>query len=693
MRIAQSPSRPRLVAKRPTLLAAVLTVLLGAGVAGLAAALHLADRAEQQTLDWRWHARGDRHEDPRLAIVAIDDRSLHALDTTWPTSRRLHARTLRALRNLGAASVVYNVEFDLAGPSTGADAALLGELADAPEPVLGATLRDADGVRFLGGGRVNRERSHAAFGGDAESPDDDGALRRFRADVPWLGLRSVPLVAADLALGHPVRAPGPRPWIDLPIAPCALDDPEPAPDGRLPCGMPAYALDAVLDGRVPSDAFEDRIVVVGYTGGDQQVLRATWAGGGDEATTTELVAHEIGTALRGFPLRDAPWWLPLLATLVLCALPAGAAQLVARRIGDHVEAPSSALSAARVAVVGLLGVVTWWAITTALFHEGRVVAVVAPSLGGLAATAVAAARTGALVRERAADVWRTATGLAPESLLARVVRETAGRDLIEGEDVPMTILFADIRDSTHYVNALAGPEDVWRFSQGFMRHAIPVIEKGRRGYAQSLEGDGVLAMFAAAEGDTDPTGGAINAALELIGPALDAMRADVARDLPELAGKFPTRPIGLRVAVHSGLVHYGSSGSEDGPRVRWAASTVGLPTHLAAKLRAAASYAKREDWQEGATLFPTPSSDQRIVVVSDATMVLARAMGAGEAGLEEGFTKSRVTVVKGMEDMTAWVLSLPGDEPDEPLTTPEGDSGPPGDAPAPETGTPAPAAP
>lgn len=693
MRIVRSLPRPRLAATHPALLAVVLTVILGAGGAGLAAVLRLSDRAEQQTLDWRWHVRHDRHEDPRLAIVAIDDRSLHALATTWPTSRRLHARTLRALRNLGATSVVYNVELDLAGPSKAADAALLGELAAAPEPVLGATLADADGARFLGGGRVNRERSHAAFGGDAESPDDDGALRRFPAEVPSLGMRSFPLVAASVALGHPVHAPDPHPWIDLPTAPCRLDDPDPAPDGRLPCGMPAYALGAVLAGRVPTSAFEDKIVVVGYSGSDQQVLRATWAGAADKATTTELLAHEIGTALRGFPLRGAPWWIPVLATLLLCALPAAIAQLVAHRIDRDVEEPSWALSAARVVAAGLLGVAAWWALAAALFHEGRIVAVVAPTLGALVATAVAAVRTGSLVRTRAADVWRTATGLAPETMLARVVRETAGHDLIEGQDVPMTILFADLRDSTHYVNALATPKEVWLFSQAFMRHAIPVVEQGKRGYAQSLEGDGLLAMFAAAEGDTDPTGGAINAALELVGPALDAMRADIARDLPELARKFPNRPIGMRVAVHSGLVHYGASGSEDGPRVRWAASTVGLPTHQAAKLRAAASYAKRDDWTEGSTLFPTPSSDQRIVVVSDDTMVIARELGADDAGLEEGFTESQVTIVNGMEQMTAWVLSLPGDEPDELISTPEGDTEPPGGAPDPDAGSPAPVAP
>ena len=632
--------------------------MLGVAVAGLAAGAHLTDRAEQQTLDWRWHVRGDRHEDHRLAIVAIDDASLHQRQATWPPSRRLHAAAFTALTRLGVAGVVYGPEFDLGSQSKAADDALLDAISRAPDVVLTSTLADADGPRFLGGGSANRRASGAVFGGDAEVPDDDGALRRFATEDAPIGLPSVPVAAAERALGHRVRAPGDRPWIDVPDAPCALNGPA-AKDGRLPCPIPAYTLDALLDGRVPSDALEDRIVVVGYTGSDQQILRRSWTGGTRLVTSTQLTAHEIGSVLRGFPLRDAAWWVTALATLLLCALPAVVALLVAQRIDARVEEPSWALSAARVTAAGLLGVATWCALAAGLFHEGRVVAVAAPALGALVATAVAAARTGTLARTRSADIWRTATGLAPDHMLDRVVRETAGRRLVAGDNVAMTILFADVRDSSTYVDALVDPAEVWAFSQAFMRRAVAVVEH-HGGYAQSLEGDGLLAMFAHSDGALDPAVDAVDAAVALIGEALDGIRADVARDLPRLAAITAGRPIGLRVAVQSGLVHLGVSGSDGGAHARWATSTVGKPTHQAAKLRAAATFDNRSKWgDQAARIFPTRASDQRIAVVAEDTMMLAREAGA-RAELLQRFRSATVTIA-GAGEMPVWVHQLPGD--------------------------------
>jgi CHASE2 domain-containing sensor protein len=657
---------PDLLSQRRSLLAAVLTALLGLGAAGLAVAAHLTDRAEQQTLDWRWHARGDRQEDPRLAIVAIDDASLHRRHATWPPSRRLHAEALSALAGLGVDGVVYGPEFDLAGRSKAADDTLLDAISHTPNVVLTATLADADGPRFLGGGGFNRRASGAAFGGDIEVRDDDDALRRFAVDDAPLGLRAVPVVAAETVLGHRVRPPGGRPWIDLPDAPCELNGPA-AADGRLPCPVPAYTLDALLDRRVPSDALEGRTVVVGYTGSDQQILRRSWTGGGHLVASAQLTVHEIGTVLRGFPLRDAAWWVTALATLLLCGVPAAVALLIARRVDARVEEPSWTLSTARVVAAGLLGVAAWCALAVVLFHEGRVVAVAAPVSGALVATAVAATRTGALVRTRSADIWRTATGLAPEQMLDRVVRETAGRRLVAGDNVAMTILFADVRDSSTYVNALDDPAEVWAFSQAFMRRAVAVVEE-HGGYAQSLEGDGLLAMFAHADGTAGPAADAVDAAVELIDSALDGIRADVARDLPRLAQLTARRPIGLRVAVQSGLVHLGVSGGDGRTRARWATSTVGRPTHQAAKLREAATFDRRSQWGTmGAEIFPTPASDQRIAVIAQDTMTLAREAGT-IVGLTESFRAATVTI-EGASPMRVWVCQRPGDP--EPESTAE----------------------
>jgi hypothetical protein len=202
-----------------------------------------------------------------------------------------------------------------------------------------------------------------------------------------------------------------------------------------------------------------------------------------------------------------------------------------------------------------------------------------------------------------------------------------------------------------------------------MQHAITAIEN-HGGYAQSLEGDGLLAMFGPWYGGEDHAGLAITAALDLTGPALEAIRAQLADGLaveaPRLGAVLAQRPLGLRVAVHSGEVHYGTSGRVDGDAMRYSASTVGQTTHLAAKLRAVAAPSKRERWDRDsqAALFERDSTewagaDERIVVVSEETMAAARREGAG-VGLQDGFVRAWVTPVDLAVDMPVpWALSAP----------------------------------
>src|SRR5688500_70741 len=48
---------------------------------------------------------------PDVAIVAIDGRSLAAMDERWPWPRSIHADLARALDDAGAASIVFDVVF------------------------------------------------------------------------------------------------------------------------------------------------------------------------------------------------------------------------------------------------------------------------------------------------------------------------------------------------------------------------------------------------------------------------------------------------------------------------------------------------------------------------------------------------------------------------------------------------------
>jgi adenylate cyclase len=617
MRRGRSPSEPRRSRSR-TLTVACSLVAAGLVIGGLAAAGHLTLRAELQTLDWRWQLRSERHEHPRLAIVSIDDASLHRLQATWPLSRDLHAQAVRKVAAMGADQIVYNQQFDLQGPSAVADDRLLNAFRQAPNVVLPVTQVEDGGPRFLGGGRQNRESSAAAFGGDSERPDDDGAIRRFSLRDDALGLRSFAAAAAATAVGGELHAPSDDPWIALPAGPCDLNGPA-SKDGRLRCDIPAFALDALLAGRMPSDALDGKVVVVGPVGSDQQVLRHTWTGGDRLATTTELTAREIGTALRSFPLRSAPAWSYVLLTILLCGVPALVAARVEASLAISVREPSWPASTALVVLSGLTATIVAVLSAVLAFRAGQVAPLVVPATCIVATTLLAVVRVSTLLRRRAADVWRTAAALAPEQLVERVVLRTGSPAAIAGKPIVMTIMFADLRSSTHYVMELGRPEETWVFSQAFIRRAVEAVE-AQHGYALSLEGgDGILAVFGPQFGGPRHARLAITAALDLTGPVLDGIRAELDARLPQLRDVLSEKPLGMRVSVHTGEVVYGGSGTEGEAPQRWSTST-----------------------------------DERIVVASEAAMAVARNAAPCETGLEYGFVRTSVAAF-GNDTVDVWV--------------------------------------
>lgn len=68
------------------------------------------DRLELATLDTRFRLRGTDHPDPRIVIVAIDQRSQELLGR-WPFPRSVFARALNVLHEAGAKVAVFDVTF------------------------------------------------------------------------------------------------------------------------------------------------------------------------------------------------------------------------------------------------------------------------------------------------------------------------------------------------------------------------------------------------------------------------------------------------------------------------------------------------------------------------------------------------------------------------------------------------------
>jgi adenylate cyclase len=92
-------------------------------------------------------------------------------------------------------------------------------------------------------------------------------------------------------------------------------------------------------------------------------------------------------------------------------------------------------------------------------------------------------------------------------------RVMEGGELLEGEDVEVTILFVDIRDFTPFAERSSARETV-TYLNDFFGVAVPILEH-HHGHANKFIGDGIMGVFGAPERLRDHATRALAAALEL----------------------------------------------------------------------------------------------------------------------------------------------------------------------------------
>jgi class 3 adenylate cyclase len=92
-------------------------------------------------------------------------------------------------------------------------------------------------------------------------------------------------------------------------------------------------------------------------------------------------------------------------------------------------------------------------------------------------------------------------------------RVMAEGELLEGEDVEVTVMFVDIRDFTPFAERSTARETV-TYLNDFFGLVVPIIER-HRGHANKFIGDGVMGVFGAPERLPDHASRALAAALEI----------------------------------------------------------------------------------------------------------------------------------------------------------------------------------
>jgi len=69
------------------------------------------DSLEYKAQDSLFHMRGPRQISEDIVIIAIDDESFSALNTTWPFPRDYHAKLIENLSEAGAKLIIFDIEF------------------------------------------------------------------------------------------------------------------------------------------------------------------------------------------------------------------------------------------------------------------------------------------------------------------------------------------------------------------------------------------------------------------------------------------------------------------------------------------------------------------------------------------------------------------------------------------------------
>jgi class 3 adenylate cyclase len=145
------------------------------------------------------------------------------------------------------------------------------------------------------------------------------------------------------------------------------------------------------------------------------------------------------------------------------------------------------------------------------------------------------------------------------SLAERVLEE--GSDLA-GEEVPVTVLFLDIRDFTAFAEH-AQPKEVVAMLNDFWELVVPVLLR-HGGHANKFIGDGLLGVFGAPERLPDHAERAVAAAREIVALVRERYEGEV----------------GVGIGVNSGAVVAGTVGG--GGRVEF--TVIGDAANTAARV-------------------------------------------------------------------------------------------------------------
>lgn len=326
-------------------------LLLGAACALLiqsVAVIGWLDGLNRGTLDALFRARGSRFPAPQIVLVVANDETI-ARYNAWPLPRRVYAELVRHLRRNGAKTIAFDMLFSEPSPRAGDDSALstacrgAGNVIQAgafhlenifnPEPPVGTTTLSAHSTaRFTLSENV--KTSNAALSSLPSAVWMSTPISGLQQSAPLLGhinvhlqrdgaMRLIPHVIrfrnelypslALAAAAHYLEIPAQRITVaptEILIAGRRLPIEADGETGINWAGgngtYPTYSISQVLNGQVPRDALQNKIVLIGATAVASYEFRATPFSNLQPAI--EVQANALDNILENRPLYfTSPW--------------------------------------------------------------------------------------------------------------------------------------------------------------------------------------------------------------------------------------------------------------------------------------------------------------------------------------------------------------------------------------------------
>lgn len=508
--------------------------------------LQLQDRLLQQ----------ERDIDYRIAILAIDDESLHAIGQ-WPWPRDVHAELVRQLDEANAAVVGFDITFPLASENPQDDAALLAAVEAADNVVLA---RYGMFDKYSQRGMIESiglsdpfpalRDTGAALGHLNTFPDDDSVVRnallRFShqgeiiehfswviaqkyAETMGQTLTFDEDVLNDIQQFHIQYAGGPNQFEVIP-----------------------YSM--VLSGDVPADYFEDRIVLVGpYTVGIKDDFLTPL----DQKQTmygVEIHANIIQNLLEGNFKKELSWQWNALILLIASVL----AYFICR------------LTSPLVSLIALVALAAGFTYAATVLYDGGTIIALTYVLGLLAALYIGAVAHNYLqeLSER-----KRITSIFGRYVAPQVVNEILenGEDGLKlgGSRKDVTVLFVDIRGFTTLSESVEPEQIVEILNEYLDLTANCIFDYG--GTLDKFIGDATMAIY--------------NAPLPLEDHSIQAVRSAWAmkeksialeKKLEERFGKS----VKFGIGIHTGPAVVGNIGS----KTRMDYTVIGDTVNTAARL-------------------------------------------------------------------------------------------------------------